>query len=109
MSREWTDPITGVPVLSLGTVAAVGAQQVIRAAAEAERQEQIRRKLSPLDHIVCCEPTRALCGADVKDEPLVFSTEPAKDAKNPCPECWNKASDNVRCQVPMCPGNDRPD
>lgn len=107
MARGWKDPITGVPVLAAAV--AVGGQQAIRAAAEAERQEARQRTLQPLDHVVCCEPTRALCGADVKDEPLVFSTEPAKDATNPCQQCWNMAADNARCRMPKCPGNDRED
>lgn len=104
MTRGWKDPITGVPVLMLGAPAAA-----VRGAVEAERKEAARRKLLPLDHVCCCEPTRALCGADVKDEPLHFSTDPATTAQNPCAQCFNLAADNARCRVPMCPGNDRPD
>lgn len=94
MTRGWRDPITGVPVLSAaGTVWDITSGEL---------------KL-PLDHVCCCEPTRALCGADVKDEPLQFSADPATDAANPCQPCFNLAADNARCRVPMCPGNDRPD
>lgn len=94
MTRGWKDPITGVPVLSsAGTVWDIAADGIRPA----------------LDHVVCCEPTRALCGADVKDEPLQFSADPAATAQNPCQKCFNLAADNARCRVPMCPGNERPD
>ena len=94
MTRSWKDPITGVPVLS-----AAGTAWDITSGG-----------LKPaLDHVVCCEPTRALCGADVKDEPLQFSADPAATAQNPCQPCFNIAADNGRCRVPMCPGNERED
>jgi hypothetical protein len=94
MTRGWKDPITGVPVLSsAGTIWDITSSP-----------------LKPeIDHIVCCRPDISLCGKQVGHETLRYSPEPAKDAQNPCPECWNKAADNARCPEPGCPGNDRPD
>ena len=55
-----------------------------------------------LDHVVCCNPARALCGAHVMGQDVKLGG-PEK-AKNPCQECWNRAADGEKCGEPNCPG-----
>lgn len=60
-----------------------------------------------LDHVCCCSPTIALCGALVGGTAVAFG-DPGR-SKNPCQQCFNLAADGAKCPAPMCPGDDRVD
>jgi hypothetical protein len=57
-----------------------------------------------LDHICCCNPAKALCGAFVAGQTVKFGGP--ETAKNPCQECFNRAADGERCGAPDCPGGE---
>lgn len=59
-----------------------------------------------LDHVVCCNPGKALCGAWVAGTAVAFGSPAA--SKNPCQKCFNLAADGAKCDAPMCPGDDQP-
>jgi hypothetical protein len=61
-------------------------------------------KAPELDHICCCNPAKAMCGAFVAGQDVKFGG-PEK-AKNPCQECFNRAADGERCGAPDCPGGE---
>lgn len=54
------------------------------------------------DHIVCCDPDTALCGADVAGEDLSLDT-PDK-APNMCPVCLTLSVLRSTCASPGCLG-----
>lgn len=54
------------------------------------------------DHIVCCDPATAICGADQRGEPFAIG---APDPKRMCSACAVLAKDpNHRC-CRACPGS----
>lgn len=80
-----------------------------------QAEEAARRALADLlpsvvvgpptkDHIVCCNPTTALCGADQRGEPFALG---APDPKRMCTACAALAKDpNHKC-CKECPGDVR--
>lgn len=80
--------MTGHPLISFDAIARLGRQI---------------RPPEP-DHVVCCNPAKALCGAFVAGQDVKFGG-PEK-AKNPCQECWNRAADGETCGEPDCPGGE---
>lgn len=54
------------------------------------------------DHIVCCDPSRALCGADVTGQALL-RLHPKASGK-PCVRCVELDLRKARCSDPKCPG-----
>lgn len=55
-----------------------------------------------LDHICCCDPAIALCGAPVAGTAVSF--ELPDKAPNMCPDCAVLESLHVKCLDPSCPG-----
>lgn len=81
-------PINGVPILSSqGTVYDISSLPPVE-----------------VDHVVCCNPAKALCGAFVAGEAVRFG-DPGR-SRNPCQECFNRAADGEKCGAAMCPGSD---
>jgi hypothetical protein len=79
----------------------------LRAAVDFQRSaDKIAAVFKPpeLDHICCCNPAKAMCGAFVAGQDVKFGG-PEK-AKNPCQECFNRAADGERCGAPDCPGGE---
>lgn len=62
-------------------------------------------KKPELDHVVCCNPAKALCGAFVAGQDVKFG-DPGK-SKHPCNECFNRAADGEKCSDPFCPGAEK--
>lgn len=52
------------------------------------------------DHIICCDPDTALCGADVSGEDISLAT-PDK-APNLCPTCLTLSVLSATCDDPGC-------
>ena len=57
---------------------------------------------SETDHIVCCDPATALCGAPVAGTAVSF--ELPDKAPNLCFECSVLEMASVKCLDPSCPG-----
>jgi hypothetical protein len=58
--------------------------------------------MAVFDHIVCCDPDTALCGADVAGEDISLSTP--DHAPNLCPNCRELAALSATCSEPSCLG-----
>lgn len=57
-----------------------------------------------LDHVVCCNPAKAMCGAFVAGQDVKLGGP--EQAKNPCQECFNRAADGELCGALDCPGGE---
>jgi hypothetical protein len=53
-------------------------------------------------HICCCDPSRALCGADTTGQ-SIKAVHP-KAGSNPCPRCVELDLRGAKCAEPKCPG-----
>lgn len=79
----------------------------VRAAIDFQKaMDGVRAVFKPpeLDHVVCCNPSKALCGSYVFGEDVHLGGP--EQAKNPCPECFNRAADGETCGEPDCPGGE---
>lgn len=59
-------------------------------------------KPGEVDHIVCCAPDRALCGAYVGGQAVRLGDK--RHSVRPCRSCYQKDADGALCPVPGCPG-----
>lgn len=55
-----------------------------------------------IDHICCCDPGIALCGAPVTGTAVSFEMPDA--AHNPCSVCFDLDRAGVKCRELDCPG-----
>ncbi len=55
-----------------------------------------------IDHVVCCDPSVALCGTQVTGTSVSFELPDA--AHNPCSVCFDMDRAGVLCADPVCPG-----
>lgn len=54
---------------------------------------------SEIDHIVCCDPATALCGADVRGEVILFIGRQGRV----CKKCLERDGNGFKCN-PRCTG-----
>jgi len=61
-----------------------------------------KRRPFELDHVVCCSPDVAMCGAVVAGTGVAFG-KPASSS-NLCRKCADLDASGRRCADPQCPG-----
>lgn len=59
-------------------------------------------KPGEVDHVVCCDPDRALCGQFVGGQAIRLDDK--STSLTPCKSCFEKDANGATCAVPGCPG-----
>lgn len=62
----------------------------------------LRSSVPELDHIVCCNPSVAMCGAVVAGTGVAFGKP--EGSRNLCRKCADLDASGKRCAEPGCPG-----
>lgn len=93
MPSTWKDPVTGIPVLSPGGTVF----DITNLPAPNEPDGEPT-------HVVCCDPSTALCGADTVGQSIKAVHPGSKAAEGrPCSACLSLDGFGARCADPKCP------